>query len=176
MASGTVGNSGRATRAVAPNSPREIMKAKVAATRTPRPTSGRSILRMTWRGGAPSAAAACLSRGRMLRRAGDRAANEKRKGDQRGGQGDQDRRRSQVERRAAEGENEAEPEAHRRGAERKHEDGVDQPAGETASMPGERPRRGQPEAERQGDGRRGVDEGDPDRGGGRGGEAREAGV
>src|SRR3989304_4204849 len=138
MASGTVGNSGRATRAVAPNSPREIMKAKVAATRTPRPTSGRSILRMTWRGGAPSAAAACLSRGRMLRRAGTRSP--------------------------------------RRGAERKHEDGVDQPAGETASMPGERPGRGQPEAERQGDGRRGVDEGDPDRGGGRGVEAREAAV
>ena len=74
---GIVGNSGRAIRAVAPNSPREIVKAKVAATISARPINDRSIYRNTWIGEAPITVAACLILGRMLRKAGVRLRTTK---------------------------------------------------------------------------------------------------
>ena len=70
MTTGIVGNSGLDIRAVAPNSPSDIVNAKLAATSNALPIKGRSILRRTSLGEAPRTAAACLNRGFILRRAG----------------------------------------------------------------------------------------------------------
>src|SRR5512136_967050 len=61
MAIGMVGYSGLTTRDEAPNSPREMVKAKMAAERLARPTIGQSTVIQTRGGEAPSTAAACLS-------------------------------------------------------------------------------------------------------------------
>src|SRR5512136_1236850 len=70
MATGRVGYSGRTTRDVAPNSPRDMVKAKMAAERVARATIGQSTKYQTCLGDAPRMAAACRSRSGMEARAG----------------------------------------------------------------------------------------------------------
>src|SRR4030042_4256837 len=70
MAIGRVGYSGRAIKEVAPNSPKDMVNAKIAATSVARPIIGISIYRRTVPGDAPNTAAAWRIRGRMLRSAG----------------------------------------------------------------------------------------------------------
>ncbi len=72
MTTGIVGNSGRATSAVAPNSPMEMAKANAAATNIARPTMGKSTSRQTRQGDAPITAAAPRNDGRMPRSTGSK--------------------------------------------------------------------------------------------------------
>ena len=58
MAMGMVGNSGRTTRLVAPNSPSDTVKANTAAESVARATIGQSTVNQTCRGAAPNEAAA----------------------------------------------------------------------------------------------------------------------
>ena len=96
-----VGYSGREIRAVAPNSPSEMVKAKVAATNSARPTSGRSIKRTPDDGAAPNTAAAWRRRGLMLLQRRGQAAHHKRECHQGVRQRDQHWRGAQVERRGS---------------------------------------------------------------------------
>ena len=66
MARGMVGVWGRATNKVAPNSPRLMVKAKTAPTTSARPRIGKSTVCHTFKGPAPSTAAASFSLGRAL--------------------------------------------------------------------------------------------------------------
>src|SRR5210317_92591 len=77
MARGMVGVWGRATKTVAPNSPRLMVKAKTAATTSARPKIGKSTVRHTFQGPAPSTAADSRSFGGMLRRAGSKLRTTK---------------------------------------------------------------------------------------------------
>src|SRR5919109_4902457 len=70
MATGMVGYSGREISKVAPNSPREIVKANVAAARVARRKIGRSIFFQTFQGEAPSEEAAWRNRCGMEAMAG----------------------------------------------------------------------------------------------------------
>ena len=58
MATGIVGYSGREIKRVAPNSPREMVNAKVEAASAARRRMGRSMFFQTSQGEAPSEAAA----------------------------------------------------------------------------------------------------------------------
>src|SRR3990170_3806891 len=132
-----VGYSGREIRAVAPNSPIEMVNANVAATSTALPTSGRSTWRSTWCGAAPNTSAASRKRGRMLRRAGVRL-------------------------RTTQGKDEAQPQGDRGGAQGQHHERVE-PAVQRLGCalaafggPGKRPRGWQAQSQRQGDGGKGI--------------------
>ena len=61
MAIGNVGLSGRARKEVAPNSPRDMVKEKMAPTRAARPMIGNSTSRQTFQDDAPSTEAALRS-------------------------------------------------------------------------------------------------------------------
>ena len=124
IATGTVGQSPRAMKTVAPNSPSEIANANPAATPSARRTRGRSISRRPGRG-APSTAAASLSRSSIERRAGARMRTTNVERDERLGDRDEPGGPAELERRLVEGEDEAEAEHDRRGAEREHHERVE---------------------------------------------------
>ena len=141
-ATGMVGAWGRATKAVAPNSPMLTEKAKTAATNRARPTrwAGRSAARSALSGEAPRTHGRLPAgtAGACSRKAGENAAHHERKSDQAVGQGDQGPANSRrFSGWLVQGNDVPEPQGHGRGGQGKHETaGRERPA-EPAFGPGQ---------------------------------------
>ena len=124
IAIGMVGQSGRATNSVAPNSPSDTAAAKPAATANARAAIGRSTSRQTRRGGAPSTVAASRRRGSIAAQRGHDRPDHERDRDHRLRDRHEERRRRPAAGGVLERDEEAESDGHRRRAERQHQQGI----------------------------------------------------